>query len=172
MMDTLKDSLSFVSEEDPVLKEMLPIYHGDPAKLRELAFAMFKLMADHNGVGLSANQVGRKERFFVMYGMESKGFRDAIVAINPVVVSEDPEKKTAIEGCLSFPTKYCTVERPNSIRVEWTDLKGNRQQAILTDMYARIFLHELDHLRGLTMFDAGKELRLEDLMSTNENDNT
>lgn len=155
--------VKLIDSECAIMHEMLPIFHGDPTQLRSLAFEMFGLMKNNDGVGLSANQVGRDVRMFVMRGFKGWGFRDAIVAINPSITGVGGGKKKAIEGCLSYPRKIALVERHNEIEVEYTDLDGDKMRVMMTDMYARIFQHELSHLNGLTMFDDGEELTLEKL---------
>jgi peptide deformylase len=78
------------------------------------------------------------------------------------------------EGCLSVPGHELLVERPVEIVVEWQEIENNefvlKEYNILGNDEARVFLHELDHLKGMNIVDrtcelnrAGKRLLLKEL---------
>lgn len=100
--------------------------------------------SNYGGIGLSANQCGVAERFFVI-GHE--GFN--MVCINPKVIGQSAKVVLDNEGCLSFPGLYCKIARPESIDVEYTTPEGEVVQTRLEGLTARCFLHELDHLNGV-----------------------
>ena len=104
-------------------------------------------MFHYNGVGLSANQIGIKERAFVMISdMESL---DTITCFNPKVLKESKKKVKLEEGCLSYPDIFLDVDRPESIIVKYED-EGKKLHKIRLDGFiARIFLHEYDHMEGI-----------------------
>jgi peptide deformylase len=95
-------------------------------------------------LGLAAPQIGISKRFFVMnvndFGM---------IIINPTIIDNASEPITAPEGCLSFPNKIVEVSRPSNIVVSFY----NDICIPLEGLAARCFLHEYDHLDGITMFD-------------------
>jgi len=106
------------------------------------------------GYGLAAPQIGVSKRFFVMNvdGIER-------IIINPTIVDNSSPFVSMEEGCLSFPGKRIMVDRPANIVVSYEDglTKGmfdNIHVACLPmdGMEARCFLHEYDHLNGVTMF--------------------
>lgn len=148
--------MKLVDRDDPILKNKTEPYTGDFKSLRPLAFEMFNNMKKWGGIGLAAPQIGEDLRMFVMKGYNSWGFRDAIVAINPSIDYLSPEKHNGEEGCLSFPGDVVQCERPAVVYARYTDIKGVEWENILTQSYARCFLHELDHLNGITMHERGE----------------
>ena len=72
-------------------------------------------MIHHNGLGLSANQIGIWERAFVMIrDLENK---EVIVCFNPRIIKSYSEEVEMEEGCLSYPDLFLKISRPNSIVV-------------------------------------------------------
>jgi peptide deformylase len=69
------------------------------------------------------------------------------VLINPVIIEQDGEQ-TGDEGCLSLPGKQGTVTRPNHVVVK--ALNENMEEVTIegTELLARAFCHEIDHLHG------------------------
>ena len=55
-----------------------------------------------------------------------------------------------VEGCLSFPNLFLYVQRPDKVDVNYLDIDGKNVKMLLQDFEARIFLHEFDHLEGIT----------------------
>lgn len=113
---------------------------------RMLIKEMFQFMGEHKGVGLAAPQVGIMERFFII---NDKGRK--FVCVDPKIVAIGTDTIVANEGCLSFPGELVSVRRPIDIKVEFTTELGNRRSARFHDWTARVFLHEYDHLEGITM---------------------
>ncbi|MCH7589864.1 peptide deformylase [PVC group bacterium] len=72
------------------------------------------------------------------------------ICINPVILGKSSDKEKIDERCLSFPGLRLTVSRPKSVIVEYQDPTGKTISAELEGMEARCFLHELDHLNGVT----------------------
>jgi peptide deformylase len=120
---------------------------------------MLDLMFEAKGLGLAANQVGLPYQFFVLNmdvlnGVESdKASRDnAGVFINPVIL----ERKGSVEGeegCLSFPDLYQKVRRAKTIRAQAYNLKGEAVEINASDLAARAWQHEVDHLHGVLYID-------------------
>jgi peptide deformylase len=130
-------------------KEATPYVFDKPFQLQKLAVSMIGFMVDNNGIGLAAPQVGISKRLFVM---KSDDFQDTFkYFFNPSVLESSKETNIDIEGCLSFPGKFLEVERPNWIKIEYYDYLGNKfADEELSGYTARCFLHELDHLDGIT----------------------
>jgi peptide deformylase len=117
---------------------------------------MLILMRDHNGIGLSATQIGCSRRVFVMCisGRTRLCFNPEITESSTVFADYD-------EGCLSFPGDQCTITRPDWVRVRYQDPTGLVTEDTLVALEARCFQHELDHLDGITMWDRYKEQHAE-----------
>ena len=120
----------------------------------KLSYTLTENMFHYNGVGLSANQIGIKERAFVMISdMESQ---DTITCFNPKIVKESKEMVTLEEGCLSFPDVYLEIARPESIIVKYEDEGKESHKIELTGFIARIFQHEYDHMEGIDFTERTK----------------
>ena len=91
----------------------------------ELARDLIETMKEFNGLGLSANQVGIKERAFVMYKDVNK--RETLACFNPHVLEYSEEKILMDEGCLSYPGLWLKISRPSAVIVEFeNDMDSNR----------------------------------------------
>ena len=113
----------------------------------KLSYTLTENMFHHNGVGLSANQIGIKERAFVMISdIESQ---DTLTCFNPKIVKESKEMVTMEEGCLSYPELFLDIDRPETIVVKYEDEGKELHKIKLTGFIARIFQHEYDHMEGI-----------------------
>lgn len=127
---------------DPILtKKCRPIEEMTP-KIRELIFDMMETMYDAYGVGLAAPQVGILKRLVVIDVGDGP-----IVLINPEIIETDGEQ-TGDEGCLSVPGMAGQVTRPNYVKVRALDQNMEEVELEGTELLARAFCHELDHLDG------------------------
>ena len=127
---------------DPILtKKCRPIKEMSP-KIRELIFDMMETMYDAYGVGLAAPQVGILKRLVVIDVGDGP-----IVLINPEIIETDGEQ-TGDEGCLSVPGMAGQVTRPNYVKVRALDQNMEEVELEGTELLARAFCHELDHLDG------------------------
>ena len=104
-------------------------------------------MFHHDGVGLSANQIGMDVRAFAM--VRDIEYNDVIVCFNPRIVSRSNECVWCEEGCLSFPDQFINVQRPDKITVKYEDEDGKDHKISLSGFTARVFQHEFDHLNGI-----------------------
>ena len=127
---------------DPILtKKCRPIKEMTP-KIRELIFDMMETMYDAYGVGLAAPQVGILKRLVVIDVGDGP-----IVLINPEIIETDGEQ-TGDEGCLSVPGMAGQVTRPNYVKVRALDQNMEEVELEGTELLARAFCHEMDHLDG------------------------
>lgn len=133
---------------DPVLKSRATAVRDFDESLERLVEGMSRIMREHDGVGLAANQIGRLKRIFVA-AYEDEEF----AIVNPVIEtrSETTEKDT--EGCLSIPGARVEVERPVGITVTGQDPSGAPVRVEAEGLLARIFQHEIDHLDGILILD-------------------
>ena len=132
---------------DPVLKKKtLPVEVFD-AELEEFVKKLFASMHVHDGVGLAAPQVGVLKKIAVVEYQEK-----SYVLINPKIIDQKGVQESE-EGCLSFPGIYANVLRPNWVKVEAQNEKGETQILEGEGYLARAFLHEMDHLNGKVFID-------------------
>jgi peptide deformylase len=118
-------------------------------ELLRLVERMKGLMADANGVGLAATQVGILRRVFVFQPEEDV----SVAVVNPTVTPDGAEREVDEEGCLSIQGVLVPVERSVRIRLEGRDEHGGEVRMELEGLAARVAQHELDHLEGVLMLD-------------------
>ena len=130
-----------------------PILHqkikkcSDDLNRREISQILEENMRYHDGVGLSANQIGIKERVFVM--MINYETEETITCFNPRIIKRYKDDVWFEEGCLSFPDEIINIQRPNRIVVKYEDEDKKDHKIKLDGLAARVFLHEYDHLQGI-----------------------
>jgi len=146
-----------VSEDHPILKEVLPEFNFDnpPVNPNEFASTLVETCKLHRGFGLSANQCGFKHRVFVMGAEENY-----VAFYNPKIVSYDGEVHLA-EGCLSFPFLGLHITRAAIIDVEYQDFNGISRKTKFSGISARCFQHELDHMNGIVYTQRVKPMALQ-----------
>jgi peptide deformylase len=120
-----------------------------------VANTLKEAMRHYNGVGLAANQVGIDIRACVVDLHPLP-----LVLFNPLVTWLSAETKLIEEGCLTFPDIWLKISRPRECQIAYDDEQGHRRVLDLTGMEARIALHEVDHLDGLTFTDRVSRLKL------------
>ncbi len=120
-----------------------PVTEFNP-HLHELLDDMSETLANANGAGLAAPQVGVLRRVCIVMDEETEEY---IELINPEIVDQRGEQ-TGLEGCLSVPNKWGIVTRPAWVRVRAQDRDGNWFEVEGEGMNARCFCHELEHLDG------------------------
>jgi peptide deformylase len=79
---------------------------------------------------------------------------------NPKLISQSKEIQIDIEGCLSFPDLWIDIPRPVTIVSEYLDKSGKECTIELSNIDARCFLHELDHLDGICFTEKISPLKL------------
>jgi peptide deformylase len=125
-------------------------------ELRKLASDMHETMADAEGVGLAAPQVGVLKRMVVIHMPEDylgEGNDDLhLTLINPEIVKAGGQGMD-IEGCLSFPDLWGEVRRYTSVQVRAQNEEGRGLKIRARGALARILQHEIDHLDGILYFD-------------------
>jgi len=120
----------------------------------ELTDSMFEIMKNNSGLGLSANQVGINARVFVMGLLETR-----IDVFNPQILNYIGSDGMLDEGCLSYPGIFMRMKRPSSIHVKFQDKTGKFKEEVFYGMTARVFLHEYDHLEGITFKDRVSKMK-------------
>ena len=144
------DVLPITVYGDKILRQTAkPIDKIDDEVIEKIQ-AMFATMRNANGIGLAANQIGWDKKIFVIdiSPVEDYEHHKPVVMINPEIVSESDDKIIMEEGCLSLPNLRADVERPEIIKVRYLDTSEEIQEIEADDLFARVILHEYDHLIG------------------------
>lgn len=145
--DILREEMPDFDFENPVM---------DPIQLEK---EMVELMISERGIGLSANQVGIRARVLAIFPRDLSLEMGPFAMFNPVLRAASDEQFEAIEGCLSFPKMLIPVKRSKSVMVDYLDSNGDNCVLLLTDIDAKCFLHELDHLNGICFIDRVSRLK-------------
>ncbi|MBU8809817.1 peptide deformylase [Mycolicibacterium goodii] len=141
----------------------LPVVDGPKCLVGErgdLIADMRETLARSGGVGLSANQIGFKERIFVYDCPEAAGRpeRRAGVVINAVLTRSNvplrmPDANLDVEACLSVPGLKFPVVRSERAEVRGFDEDGEPVVVAGSGVFARMLQHETDHLDGRLYID-------------------
>jgi peptide deformylase len=134
---------------DPVLRQDTKPVSAVTDEIRRLIDDMFETMHAAKGIGLAAPQVGRVERVAVV---DVEGGKQPIALVNPEIISSEGSAK-AEEGCLSIPDVFGDVERPANVVVRALDRDGKPFEMPASELLARCFQHEIDHLHGKLFID-------------------
>lgn len=137
--------LKLLDPKDPKLRiPCEPV--GDDVDRVLLKTNLLETMANHNGLGLSANQCGLMHQAFAAY--IDWPDRVKTVCFNPEIVWSSEETSYIEEGCLTYPGLYLKIRRPVKIKVTYENVDGSVSTQDLEDLEARIFQHEYDHMNG------------------------
>ncbi len=148
---------------DPILREKGKPVLGAFPELLELVDDMKRIMAEADGLGLAAHQVGEPLNLVVILLRDTEGVPEGLdkedeylVLANPEVVSLSDEEVVDEEGCLSFPGLYVDLPRPKKAVLKGERLLGDKLVPVeieAEDLFARALLHETDHLKGVLFID-------------------
>ena len=132
---------SILHERAKEVKDFTNIHH--------LVEKMLKTMADEEGLGLAANQIGVASQIFVGRLGEEKG---EIVLVNPMIVEAEGDDVMG-EGCLSVPVATVEIPRAEILVVRGFDADGGEVEYKVEGLTARMIQHEIDHLNGVLILD-------------------
>jgi len=136
--------LNLVKSDNPILSMSMPAV-GNDVDLTQLSKDMFMIMWSNGGIGLAAPQVGMVLRMFVMGSQQGPNY----VCINPEVINTSTDLKTGQEGCLSYPALWLNIKRPQWVQARYRTLNGELIEQKFEGLFARCYIHELDHLNGI-----------------------
>ena len=132
-----------LTDKDPALHKVCRPVEKFDWRLHRLLDDMRDTLAQANGVGLAAPQVGILRRVVIVDTGE-----EILELVNPEMLEVSGEQ-VGPEGCLSVPGKYGLVKRPYIAKVRAQDRDGQWFEAEGEELIARCFCHELDHLDGI-----------------------
>jgi peptide deformylase len=159
--------LPIVQYGDPILRQQCRNVEAIDDSLIALVADMLETMADANGVGLAAPQIGRDLRLAVIdvsHDPECVSYlkvngKDAeigdimpLIFINPTL-EYGQEKDVEFEGCLSIQGIRCEVRRPMDVKATLPQLDGSTLVIETDGLLARALQHEIDHLNGILFTD-------------------
>lgn len=137
---TLRHSTSFLAEENWELA------HSTIQKLHAIRNNILK-----GGAGLAAPQIGIQLPIFIY--TPNRGTESIINVINP---SFEPVGSLTVEGyeaCFSVPLRCTKLKRWKRIQCRYQDLSTQWHVVELEDFAAKVFQHEMDHLKGKLTID-------------------
>ena len=138
--------LQLTPNTHPILHEQVKKCSYDLDRV-ELSKILYENMMHHNGVGLSANQIGINERVFIM--VKDLEYNEILTCFNPRILKQSSKTCIMEEGCLSYPDLFLKITRPKKIIVKYEDVDKKIHKLKLDGLSARIFLHEYDHMEGI-----------------------
>ena len=130
-------------------------------KLKEFTENMFETMKAYGGIGLSANQIGKPYRLFIMGAHKDFHKGKKWVCINPKIIEASKQTTRLKEGCLTFPFLFLDIERPSAVKVKYLDEDLKEQEEDMIGLVARCFQHELDHMDGIVFTEKVSKFKLE-----------
>lgn len=121
---------------------------------------MRETMHSTGGIGIAANQVGKRLQLFMIEAKTGTGrYKDLkevpyTVFANPRIVAASKERRNFWHGCLSAVGE----KRGNAATYEWIEVEaqdenGGLKRVKLDELAAVIFQHELRHIYGGTYLD-------------------
>ena len=132
-----------LTDKEPALHKVCKPVTSFDRKLHKLLDDMQETLAEAQGVGLAAPQVGILRRVVIVDTGE-----EILELVNPTLIETDGEQEGP-EGCLSVPGRYGLVKRPYYAKVRAQDRYGDWFEAEGEELIGRCFCHELDHLDGI-----------------------
>jgi peptide deformylase len=148
-----------VLEGDDILRKKSKDVASVNEKILTLLDDMWETLAENNGVGLAAPQVGVLRRVAVIDTIPDDAENGVRVElINPRITETEGEIE-ADEGCLSLPGMVGAVLRPARVKVEALNRCGETFTMEGEGLLAKALCHELDHLNGILFVDKALSVR-------------
>ena len=129
--------------------------------ITEFCNNMFETMKNYGGIGLSANQVGKPYRMFVMGDNLNINKGQKWVCINPEITDMSKETIRYKEGCLTFPFLFLDIERPQKVKVKYLNEQLETVEEEFDGIVSRCYQHELDHMQGRVFTELVSKLKLD-----------
>ena len=132
---------------DPCLRMKSTLIKAVGPSERVLIEALMAAMYEHKGVGLAAPQVGINQQIFV-----ADVGQGPVVVVNPKIIKKFGSGYYE-EGCLSIPGIIVNIKRSEKVIVKYLDENNQPVERQYSDLMARVFQHETDHLYGKLILD-------------------
>ncbi len=163
--------LPIIAYGDPVLRKVGIEIDKDYPNLSELIENMKETMANAQGVGLAAPQIGKAIRLFIIdtYPFSADDEledeeRDFLanfkrIFINAEIIEEEGDEWVFNEGCLSIPDIREDVFRQEKITISYVDENFEKHTEVIDGIAARVVQHEYDHIEGILFTDLISSLK-------------
>ena len=137
-----------------LLKSAEAVAEFNTPELDSLIQDMLDTMAEADGAGLAANQIGELKRVVVFGFDENPRYPDRdplamTILVNPSIQSVGDIMEEDWEGCLSVPGMRGWVPRHKHIIYRAFDPAGSPIEVEAEGFHARVVQHECDHLDGV-----------------------
>ena len=142
---------------NPLLQKDLSQIDVDPAAARSIQEDFELACRRYRGSGIAAPQIGLEiPVMWIAAHVKLNGKAVGELCIKPSYEADEAVSLVdADEGCLSLPGRLFRVRRPAVITAHWTNNQGHRRKKKMAGYKARVFMHETDHLHGLTIMETG-----------------
>ena len=138
-------------------------------QLNDFINSMYDVMVKNAGVGIAANQLGKRLQIFIIEAKADNprykvlGPIEKQIFINPIITKVSAVRKNFWHGCLSAKGE----KRGNVATYEWIEYQcqnqeGEIQNGRLDGFAAVIFQHEFKHLMNGTYMDIAKQFLSKD----------
>jgi len=149
--------LKIVNTPNKILNQVVEPVKKIDDRIKNLIIEMEETLIaqeDPQGVGLAAPQVGVDLAIFIIKPSLKSSTQ---VFINPKILKSVTDhqsliadkEKSKLEGCLSIPRIWGSVERAESVLLEYQNIDGKTIQHLFKGFKATIIQHEMDHLQGV-----------------------
>ena len=141
------------------LRQKAQVVEKIDAGVKKIVKNMEQVLAENDSaLALAAPQLGISKQIVVIkeYQDKEKGLSiPSLVLINPKIVEKSDQEIAEDEGCLSLqePEIRGQVSRASQAKVSYQDLAGKERKLEAEGLLARIFQHEIDHLKGKLFVD-------------------
>ena len=154
----------FCTYGDPVLRQKAEVIRRMDGAIKALSDDMLRIMREHKGVGLAAQQIGQTIQICVVdippavdvAGPDGPRLNPDVslplIMLNPVLVAKKGAQCDE-EGCLSIPEIWAPVNRAFEVAVSFLDIQGVQRKLCARGLLARAIQHEIDHLDGVLFVD-------------------
>jgi peptide deformylase len=146
---------------DKRLRQQAQVITDFSPALKQLADDMLETMKSRDGIGLAAPQIGVMQRIFVAEIPPGRNKSpephpqsgQTYILINPQIVTQAEKQLEGREGCVSIPSWFGQVLRPEWVEVTAQTVTGESVCLRVDDLLGRVFQHEIDHLNGILFTD-------------------
>lgn len=140
--------MEIVTHPDEVLRREAEPIEEITEEVRDLADKMTEIMFRQEGIGLAAPQIGVSKQLIVV-DLEDEFH----ILANPEIAERSGEEESMEEGCLSVPGPEAPVNRAEEVVVKGINLDGEEVELRREGLAARVFQHEVDHVKGMLFID-------------------
>lgn len=157
--------MDIITTPDPRLRLKSKKVNTITDETREIINKMVKSSLDWEkehpyeiSAAMAAPQIGVNKRIIIIRDdMDNKENTSFTALIDPEVIKTEGKTIKDYEGCLSVPTIYGLVPRPDKARIKAKIIDGNEVRIKTQGQLTRTLLHEIDHLDGILFIDHIKD---------------